>query len=221
MIRILVVDDDSNQRKALLRYLTSEKYVVEDVSSGEEAVERIKSSDFDCVLLDQVMPNMSGIDVLVEIKKMKPTIQVIMLTGSATIDGAVESIKKGASNYLSKPFHTDKLIFCIQRSLEELKSKRISSMVDMDVTFGSMSHEIRRSIIALLQQHKKMHLMEMVRSLGIEDHTKVIFHTRILKESGFIRQEQDKSYLLTTDGAKIIRCLASIDNRILAYPELI
>ncbi len=95
MKKVLIVDDDANQLKVLSRLLRSNKFDVEAVTSGEEALEKIDSTDFDLVLLDQVMPDMSGIDVLTEIKKLRPRICVIMITGFATIDDAVEATKKG------------------------------------------------------------------------------------------------------------------------------
>ena len=203
MKKILVVADEESQRKELARSLNSNKFAVEEAVSGEDALDMIRTSDFDLVLLEHVMPQMNGMDVLSRIKKMKPGMPVIMLTGFASIDDAVEAVKKGANNYLSRPFEMDKLFLSIQQALEESKLQASTSMADLDVTFGSLSHRIRRNIITLLHHNRKMYLMEMVRSLDIEDHTKVVFHTRILKEAGIIQQEKDKSYFLTEDGEKL------------------
>lgn len=216
MKKILIVDDDANQLKALSRILSLNKFIVEQAASGEEALDMIQSSDFDLVLLDHLMPNMSGMDVLIEIKKLKPRIRVIMVTGFANIDDAVEATKKGASNYLSKPINVDKLIVSIRRALEESKFKSFKPKSDLDVTFGLLSHQIRRSMISMLHQNNKMHLMEMVRSLQIEDHTKVVFHARILKEAGVVKQGKDKSYFLTEIGEKITNCINNFENETLA-----
>ena len=202
MKRILVVENDTSQRNALSHALRSNSFDVEEAASGEEALDMIQASDFDLVLLDEVMPNMSGIEALIEIKKMKAKIRVIIMSGCPTLDDAVAAIKKGASNYLSRPLQMDKLIVSIRRALEEFKFENITLTEDLDVTFGSLSHRIRRNIITLLHHNSKMHLMEMVRSLDIEDHTKLLFHARILKEAGIIRQKKDKSYFLTEDGEK-------------------
>jgi DNA-binding response OmpR family regulator len=190
---------------------------VEEAASGEEALDLIQASDFDLVLIDEVMPTMSGMEAFIEIKKLKPHIRVIMMTDFPTIDDAVAAIKKGASNYLSKPLQMDKLLVSIRRTLDEFKFENSTLTDDLDVTFGSLSHQIRRDIMSLLRQNNKMHLMEMVRSLGIEDHTKVIFHTKTLKESGLISQKQDKSYYLTKDGEQVMKCLTSINNHFFQY----
>ena len=202
MKKILVVADEESQRKELARSLNSNKFAVEEAVSGEDALDMIRTSDFDLVLLEHVMPQMNGMDVLSRIKKMKPGMPVIMLTGFASIDDAVEAVKKGANNYLSRPFEMDKLFLSIQQALEESKLQASTSMADLDVTFGSLSHRIRRNIITLLHHNSKMYLMEMVRSLDIEDHTKLLFHARILKEAGIIQQKKDKSYFLTEEGEK-------------------
>ncbi|UCH80998.1 MAG: sigma-54-dependent Fis family transcriptional regulator [Nitrospiraceae bacterium] len=212
MKKILIVDDDANQLKLLSRLLHSNKFNVVAAPSGEEALEKIHTSDFDLVLLDQVMQQMSGIDVLVEIKKLKPWMSVIIITGFATVDDAVEATKKGASNYLSKPLDVDKLIVSIRRALEESKFKPLAPTADLDVTFGLLSHQIRRNMITMLRQNNKMHLMEMVRFLRIEDHTKVVFHARILKQAGVVKQDKDKSYFLTARGEKITNCFNLIEN---------
>ena len=214
MKRILVVEDDTIQRKALSHALRSHTFDVQEAASGEDSLDMIQASEFDLVLLDEVMPNMSGMETLTEIKKLKAKSCVIMITDFPTIDDAVAAIKKGASNYLTKPLQINKLIVSIRRALEEFTSENFTLADDLDVTFGSLSHQIRRNIMSLLRQHDKMHLMEMVRSLGIDDHTKVIFHTKTLKESGLIRQEKDKSYLLTKDGERVMKCLTSINHLI-------
>ena len=212
MTKILIIDDDTNQLKALSRTLTQHKFHIDTANSGQDGLDKIQTSDFDLVLLDQVMPDMNGLEVLMEIKKLKPRIRVIMITGFATIDDAVEATKKGASNYLSKPLEVDKLIVSIRRALRKSKFESLVPTIDLDVTFGLLSHQIRRNMITMLLQNNKMHLMEMVRSLRIEDHTKVVFHARMLKESGIIKQGKDKSYFLTKDGEQIMRCLTSISN---------
>jgi len=107
--RVLIVDDEEEFVQVLSERLTLRDFDVTSVSSGEAAVEEIKSYNFDIVILDVQMPGMTGIDVLREIKALKPLIEVIMLTGHATVDTAIEGMRLGAYDYLMKPLDTEDL----------------------------------------------------------------------------------------------------------------
>lgn len=106
---ILVVDDEPDMRAALCHVLSRSGYCVESASSGFEALEKFKKDDFRMVITDLKMPEMSGIQVLGEIKKISPQIPVIMITAYGTISNAVEAMKEGASDYLIKPFSSETL----------------------------------------------------------------------------------------------------------------
>ena len=80
----------------------------------------------------------------------------------------------------------------------------------MDDTFGSLSHAIRRQILLLLKQDGEARFMEITRTLEIEDHTKMNFHLKVLKEAGLIKRKQDKLYRLTTEGEQVIECLNAV-----------
>jgi YesN/AraC family two-component response regulator len=84
--------------------------------SGKEALEKVVNYNFDVVILDVSMPEMDGIDVLREIKKIKPLTEVIMLTGHATVETAIEGMKLGAHDYLVKPCETDDLVTKIDKA---------------------------------------------------------------------------------------------------------
>ncbi|MBI4688199.1 MAG: response regulator [Nitrospirae bacterium] len=212
MKNILIVDDDAELRANLSEILTGKGYRTEEASSGKEAVERAAAQEFDIVLLDLMMPKMSGMDVLSELRKIKPKTKIIMITAFATVDNAVEAIKKGASDYISKPFKIDELLITIRRALEESRFEEGIKRLDMDYTLSSLSNSIRRKIIKLLSMKDGMHLMEIVRELAIDDHTKVVFHLKILKESGIIEQDKEKSYFLTKEGKKTLDCLNILES---------
>jgi DNA-binding response OmpR family regulator len=212
MNSILIVDDDKNQRLVLSDVLKSEKFAVDEASSGEEALEKARTYDFDVMLLDEVMPYMSGMDVLGEIRKLKPGISVIIVTGFATVDNAVEAMKRGASDYISKPIDIDELVVSIRRALEEAKFDAGTHNPDLDFVLSSLSNPIRRNIIKMLCQNKRMHLMKMTRLLEIEDHTKVLFHMKMLKEAGLVEKDKQKSYYLTYEGRKSFNCLRILEN---------
>jgi two-component system response regulator HydG len=113
MRKILVVDDDADLRMTVASALTEGQYQVDQASDGEEAVNRVKASQYDLVLMDVNMPRMSGIEALKEIKAHDPSIMVIILTAFSNIRDAVEATRLGAYNYLEKPIKSDNLVYMI------------------------------------------------------------------------------------------------------------
>lgn len=212
--RILIVDDDDELRVNLSEILKNKGYHTDEASSGKEAIEKAVSKDFDVVLLDLMMPRISGMDVLTELRKLKPKTRVIMITAFATIDNAVEAIKKGASDYISKPFKIEELDVTIKRVVEETRFEEGIKKLDLDFTMSSLSNSIRRKIIKLLHQNKGMRLMEITRALDIEDHTNVVFHLKTLKESGLIEQDREKIYHVTKEGEKTMECLKILESHL-------
>jgi DNA-binding NtrC family response regulator len=118
-VRILLVDDEEDFVQALSERLAMRDYDVTTSLSGEDAVEKIKHYNFDVVILDVLMPGLNGIDVLKEIKGIKPLTEVIMLTGHATVETAIEGMKLGANDYLMKPCETEDLVSKINRAYEK------------------------------------------------------------------------------------------------------
>ena len=98
--RILMVDDEKEFVEPLAERLAIRDYDVTTSLSGEEAIEKIKAARFDVVVLDVSMPGMDGIDTLREIKRLRPILEVILLTGHATVDSAIDGLKLGAFDYL-------------------------------------------------------------------------------------------------------------------------
>jgi CheY-like chemotaxis protein/glycine cleavage system H lipoate-binding protein len=115
--RILVVDDELPVCKSVSKALEA-KYLVETALSGEEAVRKVNSADYDVVITDLMMPGLSGIDLLRQLGESRPKTSVIMITGYPSIKSAVESIKQGAYDYIPKPFTPDELRSVVSRALE-------------------------------------------------------------------------------------------------------
>lgn len=214
MKRILIVDDDSELRANLSEILRGAGYYTDEAASGKEAIEKSASKDFDIALLDLMMPRMSGIDALPELRKVSPKTKTIMVTAFATVESAVNAIKKGASDYITKPFKIEELLTIIRRVLEEARFEECGERLDIDYTMSSLANPIRRNIIKLLCSRKSLRLMEITRELGIDDHTKVVFHLKVLKESGLIGQNKSKVYSLTGEGERILSCLKILENHL-------
>lgn len=122
--KVLVVDDERTARLTLEAILRKEGYEVLLAADGEEALEKIKSEFIDVALVDLVMPGKDGISVLEEIKKISPDTQVIMITGFGTIESAVKAVKKGAADYIPKPFKKGEIQTVIERVLEEFRFEK-------------------------------------------------------------------------------------------------
>ncbi|MFH1071138.1 MAG: sigma-54 dependent transcriptional regulator, partial [Candidatus Glassbacteria bacterium] len=116
--RILIVDDEKRIRTILGQVLGDEGFTVQTASSGEEALAVLDEFLPDLVLMDQKMPGINGIEATAKIKERYPDITIIILTAHASVELAVEAIKQGAYDYLSKPFDNDELLIIIRRALE-------------------------------------------------------------------------------------------------------
>jgi DNA-binding NtrC family response regulator len=119
-IRILIVDDQVNTCKSLQAILKKSGYHSEYTLKAEDALKRVQVEHFDIVITDIRMPGMDGMQLLEELKKIKPHLLIIMITGYATIKSAVEAIQKGAYDYLPKPFTPDEVRVIIERALERV-----------------------------------------------------------------------------------------------------
>jgi DNA-binding NtrC family response regulator len=119
MSRILVIDDERSIRNTLKDILEFEKYQVELAEDGYKALEFLKTSDFDVILCDIKMPGMDGIEVLQKIEALKPDTPVVMISGHGNIDTAVESIKKGAFDYIEKPLDLNRVLITLRNAMDK------------------------------------------------------------------------------------------------------
>ena len=137
--RILVVDDAPDTLEVIQRHLSARGYQVITAPAVVEAIEILESSPVDLVITDLKMPGISGLDLIRHIRENYVGIEVMMITGYATINGAVEAVKTGAEEYLAKPFTDQELLLAVKRSLEKLRLKRaVKATTDMlpDDHFG-------------------------------------------------------------------------------------
>jgi two-component system, NtrC family, response regulator AtoC len=117
--QILVVDDEQSNREALTLLLQSAGYKVHSASSGEEALSILQQTPFEIVITDLFLPGVSGIDILKQVKMDFPYINVIVITGQASAETAVEAMKEGAFDYITKPFNFEKLKVQVAKAIEK------------------------------------------------------------------------------------------------------
>lgn len=136
--RVLVVDDEAEFRDLTVKRLDKRGLKAAGAASGEEALVAIDRTLVDVVLLDVKMPGMDGIETLREIKRRKPLIEVVLLTGHASVDSGIEGMKLGAFDYLMKPIELDSLLDKLadayekkrlhEEKIEQAQTKRFMNM---------------------------------------------------------------------------------------------
>lgn len=141
MSKILVIEDEAAIRRVLVKILSeeSDKYQVEEAEDGLIGIEKIRKDDYDLVLCDIKMPKMDGVEVLEAIKKLKPEIPVVMISGHGDLDTAVNTMRLGAFDYISKPPDLNRLLNTVRNALDrkelvvenKLLKKKVSKRYEM------------------------------------------------------------------------------------------
>ena len=126
-IKLLVIDDDADIRSLLADLLGESDYKVDTASCGEEALKMVRATTYDLVVTDLRMQGMDGLQVIKEVKNIDPGIDVIVMTGYASVNSAVESMKAGAVDYITKPLNTDQIRLVIKKNIERRDFQRLAS----------------------------------------------------------------------------------------------
>lgn len=136
MPNILVVDDKDSMRNMLTETLVEEGYRVDLAESGRKAIDLVKNKSYDLVLTDLKMPEISGMDVLSEVKEIDNETSVIVMTAYGTIEDAVLAMKKGAFDFITKPFDTEHLCVLVNRALENRRLVAENSLLRQQLLAG-------------------------------------------------------------------------------------
>lgn len=118
MIKVLITDDDPDVRELLMEAVRGWGYQVAVAKDGEDAYAKLKKEKFHIVITDLIMPRLDGLLLLQRINELDSEIQVIMITGYATIETALKAIQSGAYDYIAKPFRLDELMIVIKKACE-------------------------------------------------------------------------------------------------------
>jgi len=140
--RVLVVDDELHMRRVLALNLRNERHVVTECSGVAEARRSILADDFDVVLTDQKMPDGEGLEVLAAAREADPTISVVVLTAFATVELAVESMRQGAFDFITKPFQPEVVLATVRRAAERTRLLRENDLLKGAVVRLEGSSEI-------------------------------------------------------------------------------
>src|SRR5271169_2544672 len=133
MIKVLAIDDEERFRRLLKKELTRKGFSVETAADGESALAMLKSDEYDVALLDIVMPGIDGIELMKKIGNDPATPATIVLTGMATVETAVEAMRNGAYDYISKPYKLDELVIVINRAFEYRRLKIKNLLLEQEL----------------------------------------------------------------------------------------
>ncbi len=140
--RILVIDDESSMREFMRIMLGREGYEVTAETSGGRALQNLMRSQrnpenrYDLLITDLMMPEISGLEILTEAKKIDPELEVIVMTAFGSIDTAIEALKKGANDYVTKPFKVEEIKISIKKAIEQKQIKRQNTALKETLTTG-------------------------------------------------------------------------------------
>lgn len=153
MSNILIIDDEKAIRKTLSEILSYEGYKIDEAGDGEEGFRKFREKEYDVILCDIKMPKMDGIEFLEKAKEANPDLPIIMISGHGTIETAVEAVKKGAYDYISKPPDLNRLLITIRNAMDKTSlvaetkvlKRKVSRVQDM-IGESTPIHKIRETI---------------------------------------------------------------------------
>jgi len=162
-MKILIADDDKNLRKVLANELSDSGHEVTEADNGNKTIQSLEKDEYDILLLDLNMPGMNGMEILKKIRELDISTEVVILTAYATVSTAVEAMKNGAYDYLTKPFQTEELITSIERAYE--KKKLLSENLLLKSQLKRQSE--KKSIIT--KNPHMLEILETVKKYAISD----------------------------------------------------
>jgi len=166
--KILVVDDEQNIRRMLNRVLSSEGFIVKEAINGLEALKRLEEEDYSLVLLDLKMPGLNGIETLKKIRELDINLPIIMISAYGSISEAVEAMKLGALDYLTKPFDIEELKIIVERAIKQYELR-------VENIYYREEEEKRFNFDEIIGKSKAIkRVLEMVESVSVTPATVLI-----------------------------------------------
>ena len=159
-MRILLAEDEKSMSKALVAILTKNNYSVDAVYDGEEALSYILTGDYDCAILDVMMPKMNGFEVLREVRAKQMTLPVMMLTAKSQIDDKVEGLDLGANDYLTKPFESRELLARLRAITRAITPVADNTLKYGNVTLNRANYELSTDMGSVKLAAKEFQMME-------------------------------------------------------------
>lgn len=214
--KILIVDDEPPVCRSLASALSGRGYIVDTALNGEEALEKERENHYDVVVADLMMPGISGMDLLKIIKKERPEVMVIMVTGYPSIKTAVESIKLGAFDYLPKPFTPGDLRTLVSRALSR---KRLHEEEEAEMVSGPTAVSIPEGTYVIpdnswARMEEDGYVRVGIHHLLLRSFNKI--ESIEFPEVGEMRYQGEASIRITDDQGKIHRLWTPVSGRVIA-----
>lgn len=166
-MRLLIAEDEKELREILVKRLKSEGYAVDSCPDGEEASYYLKTTQYDVIILDIMMPKKSGLEVLSEIRKAKNPVPALLLTAMDSVHDRVQGLDAGADDYLTKPFAFDELLARIRMLLRRNSIAKSNQLCVEDLIMELSSHRVWRSGTEIHLSAREFSLLEcMMRNFG-------------------------------------------------------
>ena len=167
-VHIMIVDDEEIVRDSLAGWLAEDGYEVEAAENGMKALELLPSKEWNLAMVDLKMPGMDGIQLMDEIKRTRPDMTIIIMTAYATVDTAVKAMKKGAYDYIVKPFNPEDLSLTIRKIIEHQKLVKENIYLRKELKKQYMLHDL------ISKNHKMLEIFELVRTVAKSNSTVLI-----------------------------------------------
>jgi signal transduction histidine kinase len=190
--RILIVDDEVGMREGCRRALVSQGFRVETAEHGVEGLRKLREQPFDLVLLDAMMPGMSGLELLRSIQDHDPDVVCIMITGYATVDLAAQTMKQGAQDFLPKPFTSDDLLTVVHRGMSE-RTRRLAVREEMQREEETQQLDRTRREQAKLDAVESRFMLVLVHEL--RNPAGVIKNYLQMMRAGYVEEHEWDEYL--------------------------
>ena len=189
MSRILIIEDEASIRRVLTKILSEENdaYQVDDAEDGLIGLEKIKNNDYDLVLCDIKMPKMDGVEVLEAVKKIKPEIPMVMISGHGDMETAIQTMRLGAFDYISKPPDLNRLLNTVRNALDKkqlvVENKILKKIVSKNYEMIGESEAINH--IKLMIEKGATQFNDAIKMAKIDNHQHIVEYLQnYMKENG-------------------------------------
>jgi DNA-binding NtrC family response regulator len=181
---LLVVDDDYYSRLMLKKALEHQGYLVTLCSSGNEALQHLKSGEIDLIITDLIMDGISGIELLKEVKKSSKDVATILLTGHASVETAIEAVRLGANDYMLKPINLEELQIRVKRAFEHIELEKKLYEAERKLTYhatiATTNHEINQPLTVVISAIDMIKIELEKLGIGSE---KIQHYLKLMQES--------------------------------------
>lgn len=216
MANILLIDDEQGMRETLTDILTEQGYEVKPFASGQEAVKEIRKGSFDIVIADLKLPDVGGMQILDEAKEVNPESAVIVMTGYASMESAVEALNRGAFSYIVKPFNMDEVKTVIKRAFHQIRLFKENQRLIDELQLTNRKLEKAAAELDKANQAKSEFLSRMSHELRTPINA-IIGFTEFLEEDKTLKKQQRLDVRHVATNAK---SLISLINEILDLSKI-